>query len=233
MQLRAEKQPTQEGAEVKGACAHSSPFLVVRRQNFHGLGHFCRAGIFPYVHAHRQTYTHSAPCLSSGHSPLPDVWLQVIGCTQMFGIARCCPGRNDGPERQEVMQRKQQPAKSSHNQLIPGIAAGPAQISNSELTWQEDFWSAGTLGPCSLRSNSCRLTAPHSVCPWSRFRKCLSLFVLFYIVAYSLGCSGESACQEASFSGWKENELTWLFFYRTLILFVISSSKLRICEGFF
>lgn len=49
---------------------------------------------------------------------------------------------------------------SSHNQHIPGIPAGPAPVCNSELTRWEHFWSGGTLGHCSLRSNCYHFTAP-------------------------------------------------------------------------
>lgn len=49
---------------------------------------------------------------------------------------------------------------SSHSQHIPGIPAGPAPICSSELTRCEHFWSGGTLGHCSLRSNCCQFTAP-------------------------------------------------------------------------
>lgn len=43
------------------------------------------------------------------------------------------------------------------NQHIPGIPAETAQSSNSELTRGESFWPGGTLGHCSLSSNSYQL----------------------------------------------------------------------------
>ena len=185
-------------------------------------------------------------------------------CTQTLASHIAVLGRTMSGRGRSLCTESSTPL-SSHNQRIPGIPAGPAQISNSELTWLEDFWSGGSLGNCSLRSNSYQLTAPGklssqaarsqagrtdivfsytscfrfktdhglssptSVCPWCRFRKCLSLFVLFHIVAYSLGCSMESACWETIFPYRQENDLMWLFFYRTLILILRSSSKLCIC----
>lgn len=59
-------------------------------------------------------HTHSASCLSCACSPLPDVWLQVIGSTQVLGITHGCPGRNDASERQEAMHRQQHPTEQSN-----------------------------------------------------------------------------------------------------------------------
>lgn len=141
------------GGWDEGSLCTQQCFWLDRRQSFGGLGHNCRAVMFPYVCACRQAYTHSAPCLSSGHSPSPDVWLQESGCTQMLCIACCCLGRDGILERQEVMHRKQHSAEQSWSaHSWDSCRASPNLQLRAYLV--RGLLVCGTLGHCTLRSNS-------------------------------------------------------------------------------